>query len=862
MNNNVILNFDTQDENIPNYNSPQEIIEISTSGFSKILTENVSAISPTSNNQFLHNLGVEFSFAPDGGIMEYNLSIKPRMTPIATGTGNQNAQGTIAEANGEYIAILNLKNGTIWNFYLTNSSTGSKWSEAVKIDSLAESTYYESVPRLIIDNSSTPNMWYLLFNNNEEDLCIANSSDRGITWNVTNFYNGSSSVDNIYDLDLCINSTKHIQVVWLERDGIYGDVMYASASSSDLTTWTTPIAIETNFIVNINEYRFGGVAIGNNNNTNVTYITFKNQTCIKITNNSNNWVNKQTIITNTFMGEGLSMCFDNSNTLFLSFFNNKSLYLLNNSISYENPSYWDYSTAYLDNAIETETTYCKGGRCDITLMRRGNYPRILYCTGRFGTDYDIFSIAGNGLVMNISGGAISMDEIVTIDWDGRDYSGNFVEDDDYSVWVTTYSGPIPTDSNALILSVDNVAPSITSLNPSISVFSPFNSTDIKDEHEFKFDTSEYVNYWISIKNLSDPSSGFASQTLNLITEDSPYDDLDADFVKDKNNRLWMVYYSKKNLKNGIWIQYSDDLGKTWSEAKVVIENDLINYINPAIAVYEDNIYVSYEEENSHVLFTRSDDEGDTWTTPQIQISDSCNSELAVSENGTVFMVLYEGLSNWSVKYNHNNGDFGYWETKTINHVSNNSYDKIDIAVNGSNAIYLAVENQTSYISHLVILTSTNWGDSWVIQKSYTPSEWRQYKPNIKLQYEYSEGELKEILYLLQVTRNSSEFLAKYNIEIMRSVDQGKNWDNLLNVSKDRINTAFNLALQPFWIANESFLLFTEEYTSSIKDIYLNRYGNTFKILSGIAVNEISESIIWDGKDFFGNNAPDEGYLAQ
>jgi len=836
--------------------------------FNLPLTTNSTGISPLRSgpdNLDTHK-EVEFSFAPAPGIDEYNITIKPRMTPILTGQstideyvlGSKLLQpySTIAESNGKYYVIFRYNESSNYDFYLMESLTGSQWRNKTKLNFTNLDDH--SKPRLMIDNSSDPDAWYLSYNN-YSSLFVARSIDYGSSWNTHEIVTIPNIID---DHDITMNNSKHFFICWSEVTGaLRSDPVYCS-NGTDWNSWNTPFMIDSIYGTCSGLSYSGGVTIANDPINNDTYVVYKNASLVNLAYSGDGWNAITTLLTESDnrLDYGISACFNNFTNMFLTFMHYGDLHILNQSGSPIAPWVYDADEPYLAEAYSLG----RGGSPQLTLMETGDYPRVVYSTSQFGTTYDLFSIAGNGMIMNISGGAIGAGQEEVVTWNATDYEGNMVRDDDYNAEVTIYWASVNATSSTTI-TVDNTKPTLINSNPELNYFSPFSSTGIQDQHDFIFEPSEDVNYWIKIKNDSGPNTNFLTNYSHVATSDSPvYPDYSADFAIDEENRLWMVFISKQNLKSGVWLKYSDDFGNTWSAPESLIEDDLKEFEDTSIAIFEDYIYITYKEKGNLVYFIRSEDRGNSWITtlPDVSSDFPQKGELVVSKNGTLYMLMYQkefGFSKLQLHYSTDHGDSWMYNNVPQIFAQGTTLFGYDIVVNSTGAVYIAVSNHTNGYTYVSILSTINEGADWTIVKEFNQTT-RQFAVTMKLLPEYYAAEgWKDVIYLSYSDINITE--SRHNYVLLKSEDLGNNWALLANET-DYYNQGHNSDLQPFRVANETFLIIAYEENDTTDDIYIRRYGNTHAILSGITAGNYQKSVTWMGKDYFQTNVEDGTYRVE
>ena len=242
-----------------------------------------------------------------------------------------------------------------------------------------------------------------------------------------------------------------------------------------------------------------------------------------------------------------------------------------------------------------------------------------------------------------------------------------------------------------------------------------------------------------------------------------------------DNNIYNSWSDDTSGNNEILFVKSTDGGDTFSEPKN-ISNNQGESINPVIAVSGNIVYVVWNDDtsnNNEILFVKSTDGGDTFSEPK-NISnnqgESINPVIAVSGN-IVYVVWNDDTSNNNeilfVKSTNGGDNF-----TTPKNISNNSGNSENPAIAVSNDIIYVVWNDDSSSNNEILLsTSTNGGDNFTTPKNISNNSGNSENPAIAV-----SGDTVYIVW--------SNSASNSEIFFIKSTDAGENFDNPENISNN------------------------------------------------------------------------------
>jgi hypothetical protein len=234
------------------------------------------------------------------------------------------------------------------------------------------------------------------------------------------------------------------------------------------------------------------------------------------------------------------------------------------------------------------------------------------------------------------------------------------------------------------------------------------------KHIYFAKSSDMGDTWTSSVQVDDNSSGVkklpvvcvdASGDIYVVWEDHrPYDDTD-------------IYFAR-----------STDGGETWTNPDIRVNDDPSSYQRCPSMVTDPwgNLYVAYDNhpdgEYAHIYLVKSTDGGDTWIWPHVQMDDGRSGnhyspELAVGQDGTI----YASWSWWGgdhILFAKSTDGGETWSTPSIqvDYAPDNYFwnDHSSIAVDEAGNVYATWEAWNSGDSYPDVFfgMSTDGGETW------------------------------------------------------------------------------------------------------------------------------------------------------
>jgi hypothetical protein len=218
--------------------------------------------------------------------------------------------------------------------------------------------------------------------------------------------------------------------------------------------------------------------------------------------------------------------------------------------------------------------------------------------------------------------------------------------------------------------------------------------------------------------LSDQSFG---STINLSNENS-YDQQIAAL----GNKSYVVWTDETTGGNGdIYFKRSIDSGATFSNTTINLSNNTGSSENPQIAVSGNNVYVVWRDsialEMLDILFTRSTDGGDTFSSPPINLSNNTGSSLdpqiAVSGSNVYVVWADQTTGDRDIYYIRSiDGGASFFTFKNLSENNTGRSDDPQIAVSGSN-IYVVWTDLTTGDGDIYFIRSIDGGAGFFTYKN-------------------------------------------------------------------------------------------------------------------------------------------------
>jgi hypothetical protein len=198
---------------------------------------------------------------------------------------------------------------------------------------------------------------------------------------------------------------------------------------------------------------------------------------------------------------------------------------------------------------------------------------------------------------------------------------------------------------------------------------------------------------------------------------------------DSNGMVYAVWEDKRRGDWDIYFARSEDEGLTWTDPNIRLSTDDTNKTQsaPAIAVSsKGNIYVVWQDDRDgdfDIYFTKSVDGGDTWTDPNIKISKGSGSQsapaIALDSEGVIYVVWEDyrwGDYDIYLTKSEDGGEKWLSENKRVNTDGAGSTQlNPTIAIDSSNIIYVAWEHQVTFDNYDIVCgKSTDGGGNWTL----------------------------------------------------------------------------------------------------------------------------------------------------
>jgi uncharacterized protein (DUF736 family) len=209
-------------------------------------------------------------------------------------------------------------------------------------------------------------------------------------------------------------------------------------------------------------------------------------------------------------------------------------------------------------------------------------------------------------------------------------------------------------------------------------------------------------------------------------------------VKAVGSQVLVFWTDNSPGKNEVYFRTSHDYGQTWAHS-----TDLSNTSSPSshfrILVTGSHVYAAWVEKQSHnnqVVFTSSDDSGQTWTQMAVLSTNVNNSEnirlgafssdIFVMWNGNStghFQVFLRSSSDWGETWNH--------PENVSNDAGNATIPDFRVQAVGSSVYLYAVwQDDTPGINVIMFSASLNLGATWASPKQLSSSLGSSLNPSI------------------------------------------------------------------------------------------------------------------------------------
>jgi len=198
--------------------------------------------------------------------------------------------------------------------------------------------------------------------------------------------------------------------------------------------------------------------------------------------------------------------------------------------------------------------------------------------------------------------------------------------------------------------------------------------------------------------------------------------------------IHVVWYDTTPGNEEIYYKSSKDGGATWSYTKRLTWTSGRSY-SPAIASSSSNrVHVVWTErtpDNAEIYYKQSDDGGTTWNTARRRTWTSGSSyvpALSVDSAGTVHLVWYdETPGNFEIYYKGSDDGGATWTAARRITWTADASEEPTIAIDPSDNIYVAWDDDTPGLSEVYYKRSTDGGATWSAAQRLTwTSGWSGY----------------------------------------------------------------------------------------------------------------------------------------
>ncbi|MBN1274148.1 MAG: exo-alpha-sialidase [Candidatus Aminicenantes bacterium] len=347
---------------------------------------------------------------------------------------------------------------------------------------------------------------------------------------------------------------------------------------------------------------------------------------------------------------------------------------------------------------------------------------------------------------------------------------NFVNDSkivfDGAEKTTTYVSS--TELNCEIETNDIQENALSSSNSSISILDKSVDVIVRNPSDQGGDSSSQT---FSI--LTNPDFNEQVNVSNTNSKNSNRPTIAVDSM----DRLHLAYSEQNGSVRSVYYANSEDGGESWSTPQMVsnIQGDY-----PSIAVGDDDkvhlVYTDQAAGQDGLKYVRSDDGGVSWTSeveiPGTTVHDKYPS-IAVDNGGRIFVAWewWTGYSAYNIEtyFSRSTNNGSSWSTPV--NLSNNDGFSGDArtAVDDAGNVYVVWEDDTPGNNDIYLRRSPDRGVSWNAVKNVTANPANSNAPDIAVD---TDGKL----YLVY-----SETASPSNIYFKRSQDKGASWSSAKKV---------------------------------------------------------------------------------
>jgi len=187
-------------------------------------------------------------------------------------------------------------------------------------------------------------------------------------------------------------------------------------------------------------------------------------------------------------------------------------------------------------------------------------------------------------------------------------------------------------------------------------------------------------------------------------------------IKVSESDVFVTWNEMVTNQSDVFFSKSSDYGKSFSKP-INLSNSSLNTVDSAIGVFENNFYVVWNDmtkSSTNIFFSKSGDNGETFGKP-INLSNTSgtpiinrDSSLAVSD-GIIFLVWYDESEKENYIYFTKSADEGLTFSTPINLSQSNAKSKFaQVAANGKN-VYVLWQDSSQGNSEILLRESTDYG---------------------------------------------------------------------------------------------------------------------------------------------------------
>jgi hypothetical protein len=269
---------------------------------------------------------------------------------------------------------------------------------------------------------------------------------------------------------------------------------------------------------------------------------------------------------------------------------------------------------------------------------------------------------------------------------------------------------------------------------------------------------------------------------------SATDSFDYQIAVDASGAINMVWTEVFNYHYEIFFSRSTDNGATWTPAVNLSIGTALHSYSPKIIldnngninmVWESLIGETTNEINYEVLYSRSTDNGATWTAPLMithNFTDSRFPDITVDASGVLYVLwTEEGSSSYDIYFTRSIDNGATW-SQHLNLTGNYAFSSMPrIAVDSNGVLYSVWHSNDPFvnngINYIVYTYSTTGGDSWTTPRVISNNVVHATVPDIAL-------DTAGTIYLVWQEYDTSTS----DIIFTSSGDYGNTWSQQISIS--------------------------------------------------------------------------------